>query len=62
MELVLRLETERDHDLQRYKLDIERDKRSRDKQDNNYFDPSRVCKVVPPFKNIFISTLPTPKK
>ena len=50
-ELELRsLESERDHDLQREKLAIERDKISRDKQERAYFDPSRVCKLVPPFK------------
>ena len=50
-ELELRsLESERDHDLQRDKLTIERDKILRDKQERDYFDPSRVCKLVPPFK------------
>ena len=50
-ELELRsLESERDHDLQREKLAIERDKISRDKKERAYFDPSRVCKLVPPFK------------
>ena len=50
-ELELRsLESERDHDLQREKLAIERDKISRDKQERAYFDPSRICKLVPPFK------------
>ena len=51
MDLELRsLESERDHDLQRDKLAIERDKISRDKQERAYFVPSRVCKLVPPFK------------
>ena len=50
-ELELRsLESERDHDLQREQLAIERDKISRDKKERAYFDPSRVCKLVPPFK------------
>ena len=50
-ELELRsLELERDHDLQREKLAIERDKISREKQERAYFDPSRACKLVPPFK------------
>ena len=50
-ELELRsLESERDHDLQRDKLAIERDKISRDKKERAYFDLSRVCKLVPPFK------------
>ena len=50
-ELELRsLESESDLDLQREKLAIERDKISRDKQERAYFDPSRVCKLVPPFK------------
>ena len=66
-ELELRsLESERNHDFQRDKLSIEHDKISRDKQERAYFDPSRVCKLVPPFKKtyiyILISTLHTSKR